>query len=271
MDFIKRKVSMSLLLLLLLGACNPKPVIEEEIQEAGTRVEVEGHERVADLVLSIPEEMPYPQYGSVLGTALLAAFEGREPDADTVEGLFKNEQPAYLSLIDWLERMDQQHFYIVPVIGDVELIQLELDQGRPVFGKYHLTGSIEHASVFYSYTDDRLFAYDLLTREKREISTDRFRQAVEQQQPELFLYRFSADQVDQEREASRLYFRHAAADVFYKRELDAYAAYIERMETEDLIEEMPYVGMTAKNLLIGSALLFNREKQDLHRLMSKSF
>lgn len=240
MDFLRKKAWWWLLFLLLLSACNPKPVIEEENQEKGKRVEVEGHERVAELALPLPEEMPYPQYRIVFGTALLAAFEGRMTDADTVEALFKHEQPAYLSFIDWLEELDQQDFYIIPTFGDVDLIQQELEQGRLVFGKYHLTGRIEHTSIFYAYTDDRLFVYDLLTRKNREIPIDRFRQAFEQQPPELFVYRLRADQVNQEREASRLYFRHAAVDVFYKRELDAYAAYIERMEAEDLIEEEPY-------------------------------
>lgn len=234
-----RRIAVLILIVLVLTfnvACNPKPVVEDNLEPRQMVKVVEGYERIYQL------SEPFTEGVLFQGLTLLTEFLGKEISPVETNALFMDERYSYRSLLDFIHLLDQKELHIIPTYGTLELIQSEIDAGRVVLAQYYYSGASLYTAIFYGYTAEELLSFDIATLEEKAVAIEQFNQRAVQNKPELYLYHSEQlPYVQAEREASELYFSLSTKDAFYKQDKEKYRQAVQKIEDEQLIDQFLYL------------------------------
>lgn len=220
-------MSYSILLIILLAACNPKPEIVEEVIEEGPAALIEQPEKLLEAEPTIHETNL-----TWAGLERLSYYFDIPWNSQDNNKIFVESELGYYSIIDYLEMIQEKGHIIVPKYGTPQDIMEEIDQGRPVLAEFPLSGSTPTEALFHGYNDESLFYYQLSSLKEKKIPVERMK-GFDEKDIKLFVY----SQQREELESSEYYFLLVTRDVLMKKDTSLATQTIQRIEEEDWIDK----------------------------------
>lgn len=222
-----RMVSILILSVVFLQACNPKPIVDGEENKLSANIHrIPEAERLLDSTPYFPDDYPFIQ-----GIERLSDYMGVPLTDELVTKVYHNFEKYEVALTDLLHVLaDAGLPLLYQTIDPIEL-ENEIRVGRPVVVQFPFSGQNSGHGIFYGIDEENYYYYQLPSMRERTYPISQLQQKhANGDLLEVVVVAEKTDNLLATLQSSSLYLARWGQDVYRKKNPEAYREYIDTVE-----------------------------------------
>jgi hypothetical protein len=216
-------------IVLILGACNAKPVEEEIVEIKEEFIEIENPEKMFE------SEIIFKDTSNLQAIEKLMMYYDVPITGKDLKSIEKTNWNEKDSTLDGIQLTRTKGIPVLPLFTTYDVLEEAVLKGKPVYSEFTLIGDNLWKVIFYGYSEDQFAYLDFETGEKKSVDRKRletvpsFKAIIPYEKEELPVA---------ELEKSWYYFELAAIDAYDKDDGEQLLKYLTLIENEKVEEHI---------------------------------